>query len=404
MTGPPHDESDAIRRPERDIRQREYRAVTLLLVFAVLTLAFETALDYPELFSETSVPAVPGLHHYQKFVLRLMVVISFLAYGLYTSRILIEVRRAENDLLESENRYRQLTQNSLTGIYILQDGKFVFVNDRFCAITGYSAEELLDRPVWQYFHPDDRNLVMNRAASCFLGQSLSPQYETRLRCKDGATKWVEVLATTILHMGRNAEMGNLADITERKLAEQDRERLVEDLTAAKEKLRFEATHDGLTGLLNRTAILERLSAEIARSARDKGPVAVIMADLDHFKRVNDSHGHLVGDAVLVEVARRIVASVRPYDMVGRYGGEEILIVLPGCDESAAVACAQRVREAVGNPPVRTNRHEVRITMSLGLASLDDADDNNLDAIINAADSALYRAKEFGRNCVMGKEL
>ena len=137
MTDLPNDKPQAGRQPQGDLRQREYRAVTLLLVFGCLTLALDTALDYAVIHPEMSgIRLTDHTLYYQTLVLRAVVVISFLAYGLYISKILRDVGKAEKDLIESEDRYRQLTQNSLTGIYILQEGILVYVNERFCAITG----------------------------------------------------------------------------------------------------------------------------------------------------------------------------------------------------------------------------------------------------------------------------
>jgi diguanylate cyclase (GGDEF)-like protein len=120
-----------------------------------------------------------------------------------------------------------------------------------------------------------------------------------------------------------------------------------------EALRTLATRDALTGTWNRRAILEILRRELARGAREGTPVGVVLADLDHFKRVNDTLGHLTGDAVLSEAARRIGAALRPYDALGRYGGEEFLIVLPGCDPEGASQVAERVRGRVAEAPVTT---------------------------------------------------
>src|SRR5579862_821074 len=111
-------------------------------------------------------------------------------------------------------------------------------------------------------------------------------------------------------------------------------------------MRFKATHDTLTAIWNRGAILETLDREIIRARREGPSLGVLIADLDHFKGVNDNYGHLIGDAVLREVTRRMKSEVRPYDAVGRYGGEEFLILLPGCDRRAAEDKAEHLRKAV----------------------------------------------------------
>lgn len=173
--------------------------------------------------------------------------------------------------------------------------------------------------------------------------------------------------------------------------------LQEQLIAAREQLRMEAAHDCLTGLWNRVAILEILQRELARSRREAAPVAVIMVDLDYFKQINDTHGHLAGDAVLREVSRRMGSSMRPYDAIGRYGGEEFLIVAPGCDATAAVKLAERFRACISQKPIDIFDGAFPATVSLGVTASSDA--KEADDLVRAADEALYRAKNAGRNRV-----
>ena len=173
--------------------------------------------------------------------------------------------------------------------------------------------------------------------------------------------------------------------------------LQEQLLQAQEKLREQATHDGLTGLWNRTSILEILQKEAARSARESLPLAVVMADLDNFKRINDTFGHMAGDHVLRETARRFRANVRTYDAIGRYGGEEFLVVLPGCDEPGGVAQAERLRESIGGQPMATSAGEIPITCSVGLSWCARTDPGETKELLRSADAALYSAKRSGRN-------
>jgi len=174
--------------------------------------------------------------------------------------------------------------------------------------------------------------------------------------------------------------------------------LEDRLVEAHETLRFKATHDSMTSLLNRGAILDLLARELARTHREKGCTVMMLCDLDHFKNVNDSYGHVVGDEVLQEVARRLLFSVRSYDFVGRYGGEEFLIVLNNCDSSQAVLRAEEVRNGIATHPVQTSRGPLPITMSLGVLASRDWDFHLAEEILGEADAALYRAKADGRNC------
>jgi two-component system, cell cycle response regulator len=175
--------------------------------------------------------------------------------------------------------------------------------------------------------------------------------------------------------------------------------LQSDLIDAREALRIQATHDALTGVWNRRAILEMLGNELARSRRDGLPVAVVMADLDHFKHINDTHGHMVGDTVLCEAVSRMRNMLRPYDAIGRYGGEEFLVVLPGCIAQDAFKLAERLRIGIGQEPVKIPTGAIAVTSSLGVAASDEIATLDASALIRAADMALYRAKAAGRNCV-----
>jgi len=164
-----------------------------------------------------------------------------------------------------------------------------------------------------------------------------------------------------------------------------------------QSLRFAATHDFLTGLLNRSEILAALQREFSRSGREGKPATVILADIDHFKRVNDSLGHATGDDVLKEVARRLKSDLRPYDVVGRYGGEEFLIILPGCDLPNGVRRAEQIRTQVANEPIHTSSGPVSATISMGVTVTAFGPDLTGADILHRADVALYKAKNNGRN-------
>jgi two-component system, cell cycle response regulator len=178
-------------------------------------------------------------------------------------------------------------------------------------------------------------------------------------------------------------------------------RLEQALRRTRDALQFEAAHDPLTGLWNHGAILELLQRETQRNRRTADPVGVMMADLDHFKKVNDTYGHPVGDVVLRECAHRMVAEFRDYDWVGRYGGEEFLIVVPGCTGADLAATAERLRCCIAGRPIETAAGPIPVTVSVGVVSGQFFQHPNPDyaALLSAADQALYQAKAQGRNQV-----
>jgi two-component system cell cycle response regulator len=175
--------------------------------------------------------------------------------------------------------------------------------------------------------------------------------------------------------------------------------LQQELVVAREELRVQATHDNLTGLLNRGSILEILQTELVRASRDRQPVSVLMADVDRFKLINDTRGHQAGDVVLRDTAARMKSAMRRYDSVGRYGGEEFLMVLPGCDGDGAAAQAERIREAIAREPYMAAGKSIAATASIGFSWRPKPGVDDAEALIREADVALYMAKAQGRNCV-----
>jgi two-component system, cell cycle response regulator len=175
--------------------------------------------------------------------------------------------------------------------------------------------------------------------------------------------------------------------------------LQDELIRAREALRIQATQDALTGLWNHAAILDILRRELDRSRREGSPVGVIMADLDHFKSINDYYGHLAGDEILRQVAQRMRSAVRAYDSIGRYGGEEFLVVVPGSDAPSTLQQAERLRAAVREAVLVDGGVAVSATVSLGVSCASDPDEMDWDSLLRAADAALYQAKNAGRDRV-----
>ncbi|MBW2407772.1 MAG: diguanylate cyclase [Deltaproteobacteria bacterium] len=173
--------------------------------------------------------------------------------------------------------------------------------------------------------------------------------------------------------------------------------LQSELLEAKKKLEIQSRTDPLTGVLNRRAILSQIESEISRAKRNNSCISISMLDLDHFKKINDTFGHLAGDAVLRESMNRVEETIRKYDTVGRFGGEEFIVVLPGAKHADAFVIAERIRLKINEKNADINGVSIPFTISQGLATSNG--ESTVDELIANADEALYRAKEKGRNRV-----
>ncbi|MEH6448780.1 MAG: diguanylate cyclase [Oleispira sp.] len=189
----------------------------------------------------------------------------------------------------------------------------------------------------------------------------------------------------------NAELQARLQVGRRMLDLQD------ELNQAKEAMAFQANYDELTGLMNRRAVMKAIELEIERSKRSLQPLYICMCDIDHFKKINDTHGHLVGDAVLKEIAQRFNTSLRPYDLCGRYGGEEFLIIL-NSEESNVQSLFERVRQTIADKPFKHEQAAISVTISCGVTLYSPpTDERNSTQLLTDADTALYEAKNTGRN-------
>lgn len=258
---------------------------------------------------------------------------------------------------------------------------------RYLAMLGYRPGELvLDGDTWlAMIHPDDRDNLEKRIPPLLAGEFDSFEAEYRMRHRQG--HWVWVLDRARVYR-RDAEAGTLEtagthmDITHRREAEGRVVHLVE--------------HDELTGLLNRRGIMRSIETIYAQAQRSGRPFALAILDLDHFKAVNDAYGHLVGDIVLRSVAATLHDEMRSADWVGRWGGEEFILVIPDCDKATAMVTLDRVRGRVGERGIETEGQTLHITLSAGLAVYQ-AESETLDGLIERADAAMYQAKQRGRD-------
>ena len=235
----------------------------------------------------------------------------------------------------------------------------------------------------------------------FTGWSVADKIDSPLFFLDGNGISLTTLAGTLLLAAIVYAVYNSIREDQRRQDALEREKV--ELQHQSNRMRHHAEHDGLTGLWNHRVIVERLGEEMNRSVRDGTPLSVVMADVDHFKQVNDSFGHLAGDLVLKEIGTVFMRTLRPYDCVGRYGGEEFLLILPNCGMESALIRGEQLREAVQSARIMDGETVVQVTASFGVASAFPSH-YEAETVIRAVDAALYRAKSSGRNCVIQAEM
>ena len=348
--------------------------------------------------------------------------VSALLLVLALSLALIRLLRAEREeaavsvrLAESEARYRLLADNSHDVIWTLDipSRRFTYISPSVIDLRGYTASEALQQSLAETLTAEsaarlskelDRNLrrisTGDRSAQVLTG-------ELEQLCRNGDVVSTEVVCNylfdadgvprTILGITRNVSERKVAEHALRESNHQLQLRL-DEISRLQAALQEQAVRDGLTGLYNRRYLDEMLEREVSRARREGIPLSLVMLDIDHFKRVNDTYGHQAGDEVLKILAATLMADIRAEDMACRYGGEEFLILLPNMPLASALARAEAWRGAVEALCIVHGDFPIRFTVSLGVAAYPDHG-KTPDDLTRCADQALYRAKNGGRNQV-----
>ena len=300
--------------------------------------------------------------------------------------------RLQKEMAQRELLFRDLTETIKDVIWVLdpESLRFTYVSPSVRQLRGYTPEEVMAQPMDDALTPEGakhiRALIARHVAEFRDGTRTPEQVaveEVLQPCKDGSTVWTEV----VTNMSRNPTTGRIEirgvtrDISARK--------------AADDQIRRLAEFDQLTGLLNRSTLLREFARAKATAQRHHQPLAVFFLDLDHFKHVNDSLGHDVGDALLMQMARRLQKGQRETDLVCRMGGDEFIIVMPDTTEDAATRIATRLSEDI-RQPVDIGSHQIRVACSIGIAMFPD-DGTDPDELLRKADAAMYQAKADGRN-------
>ena len=354
----------------------------------------ETRSHYHAIMSGQVKPQVRSFRHLDKsgsefFILAIEHIVEFQGEpALQIAYVDISAfTHAETKIRESEQKFRDLIEGSIQGMVIHRHFKPLMVNHAYARMHGYdSAKDIMAMPdISVFFTDENKNIPLERAALIMADIQPDARQRFKNRCKDGSTLWVELVERKVSWNNQDAIQTTLIDVTEQVMLEQ--------------KLTLMAMTDSLTNLFNRRFLMEK-SAELFQSSKSSHqPIACILIDLDKFKAINDAYGHSVGDEVLKEFSARCQSHVQKPNYIGRYGGEEFLLVLPGASAQEAYALAEKIRLMCATESLLTSAGAFTLTISAGVANLRNEDDF-FDQLIDRADKRLYEAKAIGRNKVV----
>jgi diguanylate cyclase (GGDEF)-like protein/PAS domain S-box-containing protein len=283
---------------------------------------------------------------------------------------------AEEAIRDSEERMRKFAAATTEGIFFHKNGVLTDVNEALLAIVGYARGEMIGHNTLEFVPPD-----WHQAVADYIREGQETPYEAEVFHRDGRRIPVEMVGKTLRLGEESSRLGVLRDITDRRRSEA--------------RVQYIAHHDLLTGLPNRSLLLERLDGALALARRQGTGVAILFLDLDHFKTVNDSLGHAAGDALLKEIGARIRALLREADVVARLGGDEFLVVLPDLEAPADAANVAAKLIAAIAAPASLDGRPVYVSPSIGI-SIYPRDGLSGDELVRHADAAMYSAKENGR--------
>ncbi len=303
--------------------------------------------------------------------------------------------KMENALRESETRYRSLFEQSSDAIFVLgiegkERGKILSANKAACIMHGYTEQEILNRDITDLDTEESSGRAQSRLKRILSGSPL--RFEAVHERKDGSIFPVEVSASLMKIGDEKFILAIDHDISDRNRAEKERTRFITEL-------KYMSQIDGLTGLSNRQHLDSRLSEEIRRAGRYENPLSLIMFDIDKFKYINDTYGHLAGDKILLKTATIVNETLRDTDIAGRFGGDEFVLILVQTPLSVGMQVAERIRSKIEKTKVHVKKNQfVRFTVSIGICQLNNKIKNS-HKFIAQADKAMYRAKKEGLNRV-----
>ena len=325
--------------------------------------------------AQTTLPTPPSDWFYLSILITMGItsVLGLVASGVLYTRL----KDSLTSIKLHEDELQTIIQNSTEAIITTQhDGIIKSVNRTFQALFGYSTSEIKGEHL-STFLPQWSTLLNQQVNQL--------TYETLGKRRDGSEFPVRVTLNRFNSGEVTFYVGFLVDLS--------------DVKKIQEKLLHDANHDFLTGLRNRRFFEDQLQLELDRSQRNGAPISLVMLDIDHFKRINDTYGHLAGDRILSLLASELKQSSRSGDIVARYGGEEFVLLLPDTDLASALDAAERLRCTVAGLEINHQGEAIRFTISLGVTCACDGANTVRDALIHEADMAMYQAKKMGRNRV-----
>ena len=295
-----------------------------------------------------------------------------------------ECKSMEEELRSSEERFRTIVQHAWDTVLILDaQARIDYVSPVSEPMLGYSGSDLCAQSLFSLVHPEDQQMVED----AFIGTLTNHQQSAstiEFRCQHKHGYWVEVEASITNLLKRTELRGILVIIRDISARRQDEERI-----------QHMAHHDPLTGLPNRRRLAEQALLELQAAERSGTEIAVLFCDLDHFKEINDSLGHIVGDLLLIQVSSQIKRSLRDSDILARLGGDEFMVLMPGSGRDGAARVADKIIEVL-RKPVLLGEHELRVTCSIGISIYPEHGNTFQELLVNA-DIAMYQSKQFGRN-------
>lgn len=308
-------------------------------------------------------------------------------------RDISERKQIETELREIQQRYQSLFESTNDAVYLMDLNLIqVATNPQGAEMLGYRMEEIIGRNALDFVVPDEAAPATNVRAALLAGRKV-PIYERTMLRKDGSKITAEVSAGLVY--GPDGQplyiQTVLRDITWRK-------KLEEQLTQSLVETELLARTDALTGLKNRRAVEEYAAAQLQRALREDTPISLVMLDMDQLKKINDTHGHQAGDLALKHFADLLRRAIRPYDVAGRWAGDEFILVLPGARQVAACAMAARLQRTLREQPVQLEGVVMPLQASIGVAAVPPGESRKitLDDLVRWADEALYAAKQNGR--------